>query len=90
MLSFLRLLKLHKLAACKLDLVSQCVRWIKLTPEYPFKHYCRLDRGALHVKTPEQQVGHHLLSLTSRGENTVHLVVLSITTCDTLDSAGRR
>ena len=38
--SFLRLLKLHKLAVGKLDLwrgVSRCVRpWIKFTPEYPF------------------------------------------------------
>ena len=46
MLSFLRLLKLHKLAIGKLDLsrwgsylVSQCVRpSIKLMPEYPFKY----------------------------------------------------
>ena len=44
--SFLRLLKLHKLAVRKPDLsrgvgsylVSHCVRpWIKITPEYPFK-----------------------------------------------------
>ena len=44
-MSFLRLLKLRKLAVCKLDLlrggsysVSPCVRqWIELTPQYPFK-----------------------------------------------------
>ena len=42
--SFLRLLKLRKLAFCKLDLsggsysVSRCVRpWIKFLLEYPFK-----------------------------------------------------
>ena len=44
--SFLRMLKLRKLAVHKLCLpggggsysVSRCVRtWIKLTPEYPFK-----------------------------------------------------
>ena len=46
-LSFLRLLKLRKLAVCKLDLsrggsysVLQCVRpWVKFTPEYPFNFY---------------------------------------------------
>ena len=45
--SFLRLLKLRKLAVCKLDFlrsysVSRCVRqWIKLTPEYPFNKSLR-------------------------------------------------